>query len=54
VLAIVYLTVGALSAVAGAGVLWGLGWALLVAGILLLSLGVLEARGATADPPAAQ
>lgn len=44
-LAIVYLLTGALAVVAGTAVLWGLGWALLAAGALLLALGVLEARG---------
>lgn len=49
-LAIAYLLTGALSLVAGTAVLWGLGWALLVAGVLLVGLGVLEARGtATAE-----
>lgn len=44
-LAIAYLLAGAAALVAGAAVLWGIGWALLVAGGLLLGLGVLEARG---------
>jgi hypothetical protein len=52
VLAIAYLLAGVLALVAGTAVLWGLGWALLVAGVLLLGLGVLEARGP--DPAADQ
>lgn len=44
-LAIVYLLAGAAGLVAGTAVLWGIGWALLVAGALLVGLGVLEARG---------
>lgn len=46
-LAIAYLLAGALALVAGCAVLWGPGWALLAAGVLLLGLGVLEARGST-------
>lgn len=52
VLAIAYLLAGALALVVGTAVLWGLGWALLTAGVLLLGLGVLEARGT--DVPADQ
>jgi hypothetical protein len=45
VLAVVYLLAGAVGVVAGVWVLFGLGWALLAGGVLLLGLGALEARG---------
>jgi hypothetical protein len=49
VLAVGYLLAGAVAVVAGVGILWGVGWAVLVGGVLLLALGVLEARGEHAD-----
>jgi hypothetical protein len=45
VLAVAYLLAGAVGVVAGVWVLFGVGWALLAAGCLLLGLGALEARG---------
>jgi hypothetical protein len=45
VLAVAYLLAGAVGVVAGVWVLFGIGWALLAAGVLLLGLGALEARG---------
>jgi hypothetical protein len=45
VLAVAYLLAGAVGVVAGVWVLFGLGWALLAGGVLLLGLGALEARG---------
>jgi hypothetical protein len=48
VLAVAYLLAGAVGVVAGVWVLFGIGWALLAGGVLLLGLGALEARGGTA------
>jgi hypothetical protein len=56
VLAVVYLLAGAVGVVAGVWVLFGIGWALLAGGVLLLGLGALEARGGQqveAEPVAA-
>jgi hypothetical protein len=49
VLAVVYLLAGAVGVVAGVWVLFGIGWALLAGGVLLLGLGALEARGGQPD-----